>query len=250
MTTTRFTQYNAYKLNERVYIQWLNERAILLSLSDDCQKELSKHQQNKFVQAYFDALMSAKPSWLIDLVPSYNTLLIEFDALEVDHYFVVDEVRHIDVNQADTHAHQVVHRIPVCFDLQHENYPNDLASVQQHLNITNARFKTTYLKSEYRVFTVGFMPNFAYLGHLPTKLNMPRLSTPRTNVPAGAVAIADDQTAIYPADSPGGWHILGYTPINLLTNQQYQFSMGQSVCFYEINAAEFMRLKALEEQEC
>ena len=160
------------------------------------------------------------------------------------------------------------YNIPVCYDPQlgmqgnitqfkselksmPKPMPNDIDMVASYISQNNAieNAKQTYqpqdvvklhTSRQYKVYAVGFLPNFAYMGLSDDALHIPRLSTPRKRVPAGAVAIADNQTAIYPQSSPGGWHILGYTPIALNQHAQLQFEAGDTVSFYEISAEQYI----------
>ncbi|MEF1306782.1 carboxyltransferase domain-containing protein, partial [Vibrio owensii] len=99
-------------------------------------------------------------------------------------------------------------------------------------------------KPVYTVSAIGFAPGFAFLSDVSPELNMPRHHTPRTNVPAGSVAIADSKTAVYPSDSPGGWNIIGRTPISLFTDTPpfIPFEVGDKVTFGSISKQEFVSL--------
>ena len=99
-------------------------------------------------------------------------------------------------------------------------------------------------ESIYTVSAIGFAPGFAYLSDVPSSIAIPRLATPRSFVPAGSVAIADNKTAVYPSDSPGGWNVIGKTPLNLFTDSPpfIPFEMGESVIFRPISRNEFFQL--------
>lgn len=137
-------------------------------------------------------------------------------------------------------VHAKVHRIPVCYELSSRE--SDLAKVASDKKLSEKDLIALHCSVHYRVFATGFLPGFAYLGELPEALSQPRLEKPRLKVPKGAVAIADRQTAIYPDESPGGWHILGYTPVPLLCSQnnvQPLLKTGDYVEFYAISESEY-----------
>ncbi|MCE7861877.1 MAG: 5-oxoprolinase subunit PxpB, partial [Chloroflexi bacterium CFX2] len=114
----------------------------------------------------------------------------------------------------------------------------DFEAVATTLALSPSELIRLHSEREYTVYMMGFTPGFPYLGILNEKLTLPRLSTPRTRVPAGSVAIAGSQTGIYPVDSPGGWHILGHTPLKLFdptSETPFLFAPGDTVKFIPTN---------------
>ncbi|GAC28142.1 5-oxoprolinase subunit B family protein [Brumicola pallidula] len=234
---------------------------------------------NIVIEILTRALLANRPSWLCEYIPSYTSLLIEFSLYEVDHLAVnallkklaseaTNEINHCvgekltattqlscdqisDTSRKNLDALSTdkrFHRIPVCYQLN--SLQTDLAKVAKDKNISEDIVVNLHCSNVYRVFATGFMPGFAYLGELPVELSQPRLSKPRSKVPKGAVAIADRQTAIYPDESPGGWHIIGYTPLELLFNTTNVNSVesghieallkpGDYVEFYPVTESEY-----------
>lgn len=130
-------------------------------------------------------------------------------------------------------------KIPVCYD---PVLGWDLEIVARHNNIPQDKISTLHKALPYRVFFTGFLPGFLYLGGLPDQLATPRKETPRLQIPKGAVAIAGSQTGIYPTESPGGWQIIGQTPINLFNKKQSPpslFCPGDFIQFEEISKKQF-----------
>jgi inhibitor of KinA len=235
---------------------------------------------NKIIEILTRALLVNRPLWLCEYIPSYTSLLIEFSLYDADHIAVNAFVKelvinaHVEISQCinehaadkrQAHCAQItdlsnkgestlstsrhIHRIPVCY--KSTSLPTDLSKVAKDKNISEDRLITLHCANPYRVFATGFMPGFAYLGELPMELSQPRLSKPRLKVPKGAVAIADRQTAIYPDESPGGWHIIGYTPLKLLFNTananttnskglESLLKTGDCVEFYPITEIEYI----------
>jgi KipI family sensor histidine kinase inhibitor len=165
------------------------------------------------VQALAAALPEALGDALVDLVPSYASLLIVYDALRCDHYQAAGRIR--DAARAlpaqDPTAGRLV-EIPVFYGSE---VAEDLQALAKRSGLDPGEVIALHSGREYRVYAIGFAPGFAYLGHVDERIAAPRLSTPRQRVPRGAVGIADRQTAIYPATSPGGWNIIGRSPLRM-----------------------------------
>ncbi len=232
---------------------------------------LSLNDKNAMISSIFNHILNAKPTWLIDLTPAYETLLITYNIFLADQWLVKTYVREIlnemsTVSMSDTgrNSNGLIHRIPVLYGGDDPSRPHDVSAVCDLHNISESALVTLHNSCSYKVYAVGFLPNFAYLGELPDKLNTPRLSSPRTKVPAGAVAIADKQTAIYPQQSQGGWHIVGYTPLSLdssINKQSHHqnlheqvakitFKVGDTVEFFAIDDDEFVEIQQRENIYC
>ncbi len=133
----------------------------------------------------------------------------------------------------------VVHRIPVCYEMG-----EDIAEVCQRVNLDLDRIATVHCSVDYRCYAVGFSPGFPYLGYLPDSISMvPRRPSPRSRVPAGSVAIAYRQTAVYPQSTPGGWNIIGRTPLMIadMKSDYFPIEAGHFIRFERIAPAEFER---------
>ena len=120
----------------------------------------------------------------------------------------------------------------------------DMPTICRHAGLSPEDVIERFLATEYRVYMLGFLPGFAYMGKVDEVLAVPRLATPRTSVPKGSVGIAGRQTGIYPSSSPGGWQIIGRTPIKLFNKAKANaliIKPGDRVQFYEINLKEFAR---------
>ena len=148
---------------------------------------------------------------LIDLVPSYASLLVIYDPFKTDHHAVRAAIRRALADPIDTDVSQsgALVTLPVYYSA--ESGP-DLQTLADNAGLSIEDVISIHQQSEYRVYAIGFAPGFAYLGELDPRIAAPRLATPRQKVPRGAVAIADRQTAVYPAESPGGWNLIGLCP--------------------------------------
>ena len=182
---------------------------------------------------------------LIDLVPSYGSLLVIYQPLLTDHFQVRSLIRQAlqqlgtDKQQSQTGA---LVSLPVYYSP--ESGP-DLQSLADRAELSIEDVIAIHQQTEYRVYAIGFAPGFAYLGEVDERIAAPRLATPRQKVPRGAVAIADRQTAVYPAQSPGGWNLIGLCP-QLMFDPSAEPSMpvqvGDRVTFRAIDREEFIAL--------
>ena len=179
---------------------------------------------------------------LIDLVPSYASLLVIYNPLQTDHLHIRAAIR-IALNEASTEQQQsqgALITLPVYYSA--ESGP-DLQSLADRKGLSVADVIAIHQQTEYRVYAIGFAPGFAYLGEVDQRIACPRLATPRQKVPAGAVAIADRQTAVYPAPSPGGWNLIGLCPEPMFdpnAEPTMPVQVGDRVRFKAISREQFL----------
>ena len=154
---------------------------------------------------------------VIETIPSYRSLLVEYDVRTLNYGDIRDQVsvlvKRTTVMEA-TISDQAseLHQIPVAYGGE---LGPDLETVAEHANLDVEEVIAIHSGTDYHVFMLGFAPGFPYLGGMDERIACPRLSTPRTRVPAGSVGIAESQTGVYPNESPGGWQLIGRTPIAL-----------------------------------
>ena len=195
------------------------------------------------VQAAALAVEGALGSDLVDLVPSYASLLIIYDPLRTDHLSVAHRVREAVANSVGTGASEgrtVV--LPVYY---HPEVGEDLPALAERAGLSTDEVVALHSGGEYRVYAIGFAPGFAYLGQVDERIAAPRLATPRQKVPRGAVAIADRQTAVYPAVSPGGWNLIGRCPVRMFDPQAEPImpvQVGDIVRFEAIGRQDYLSM--------
>ena len=199
------------------------------------------------VIALFRRLLARGDARIGNLHPAYASVLIDFDPLQASHEELKTIVEQIleNLDCEDVNSANLV-TLPVCYD---EDFGLDLADVAKHAKLTKENVIELHLAATYVVHFFGFSPGFAYMGGLPQVLQSPRLATPRTRVPGGSVGIAGEQTAVYPIESPGGWRLIGRTPIRLFDPQQAQptkLHLGDKVRFTRIDRAAFSDLAEKE----
>ncbi|WP_348732040.1 5-oxoprolinase subunit PxpB [Rheinheimera texasensis] len=182
---------------------------------------------------------------LLELVPSYTSVLLIFDVLKTDHQHIGQQLFDASAwlfRPADMAAAGKFIELPCYYSI--ETGP-DLLEVAALHQISPAELIRLHSAQAYQVYAIGFAPGFAYLGFINERLQTPRLATPRPQVAAGSVAIADRQTAVYPAASPGGWRLLGNCPtllFDLNASPMMPFAVGDTVRFVAVERAEFLRL--------
>jgi len=180
---------------------------------------------------------------LIDLVPSYTTLLLHYDINLLDPRQarqLIDAA--LEGLQPQDSLGGRCHELPTWYD---RRVGPELPLLAQRSGLSEAEVIRRHAAHEYQVFALGFAPGFAFMGLVEEDLAMPRLSTPRKRIAAGSVGIADRQTAIYPVVSPGGWNLVGRTPAKLFDHSIEGYSLmqpGDRVRFMPIDHAEFIRL--------
>ena len=186
-----------------------------------------------------------------DVVPTYRSVAIHFDPLRTDYDGMVARVN-VWMAERRPYLQETLHtdgdpspvRVPVCYAGE---FGPDLAEVAAFGAVTEAEAVRLHTSRMYRVFMLGFMPGFAYMGIVDAHIAAPRLSTPRVRVPAGSVGIAGEQTGVYPVSTPGGWRIIGRTPLkpfDLSRREPALFKPGDAVQFYAIDPEEYARLES------
>ena len=231
-------------------IEVVAENALLLSW----QAKILLVQHNEIIA--LQAMLKQQLAELItETVASYHCLMVYFCPQLTTSSQVIEQINAIahrkresdkkinSRNESLKNSPAVVDciKIPVYYDTEQQW---DLADVAARCDLSIAEVIKQHCAQTYHGYALGFTPGFCYLASLPKSLHLARKSSPRTKVPKGAVAIAEQQSAIYPIESPGGWHIIGQTPVPMYESKNGQFSatinVGQNVQFYPISKAEFL----------
>ena len=182
---------------------------------------------------------------VIETMPTFRSLTVFFDPLLTDRSSLLAQLQPLIAAAEHGAAAEGRHwRLPVCYE--GEAAP-DLAEVARALGVADADVIAQHSGTEYRVYMLGFLPGFPFMGDLPAPLRLPRRSQPRVRVPAGSVAIATGLTAIYPWESPGGWHLLGRCPVPLFDARRAAPSLlaaGDRVRFTPVSTEECRAIEA------
>ncbi len=199
------------------------------------------HKIAKFLQLF----AARRIPGILNLQPAYTSVLVKFDPRTRTHAEIETSLRDLlrRLDEAKLPKPRV-REIPVCYG---DEFGPDLNDVAEFHNVSPDDVIRLHSSASYTVYFLGFVPGFAYLGGLPEQLATPRLVVPRKSVPAGSVAIGGNQTGVYPTSTPGGWRLLGKTPLKLFDPSAAHasfFELGDGVRFVPINSNEFARLAA------
>ncbi len=193
------------------------------------------------VLAYYKHLKSMPQAGLLEIVPSYTSLYIEFDIFMHTHEEIFGMVKNIDTDyDSPSSKQQNVITIPTLYDPE---VGFDLERIARQHGKSIDEIIAIHSSQTYKVYTIGFAPGFAYMGKVDPEIAAPRLSTPRLKIPKGSVAIANDQCAVYPIETPGGWNILGRTYLEMFDKDMDGFSLlhpGDLVKFEPIDKDKFL----------
>jgi inhibitor of KinA len=221
------------KINRNARMHALGDAAVTIEFGQTIGREVSD-----LVLAARTAIVAAGIPGVREYVPTFRSLTVHFDPAAIGFADLTARIGGLDLSDMANAAPGQIWTVPVVYD------GPDLAALAQAAGLSAAEAAALHASADYHVYMLGFLPGFAYLGDLPEPLRRPRLEVPRTRVPAGSVAVADTLTAIYPVQSPGGWHLIGRTPLCLfdhLADPPSLFAPGDSVRFRAIDAAEFER---------
>jgi len=225
----------------QVCITAISENAILLEWP-----ELICPRQHKHILACEQLIKQRLAETLIDSIAAYSSLIIYYRFEQIPLARLIKDLHQLvatlEVGEQAAGLSNTI-EIPVYY---HPEAGWDLTHVSQALSLTVEEVIKRHSQTSYTAYALGFTPGFCYLGTLDNSLQLPRRSTPRLNVPKGAVAIAEQQTAVYPNTSPGGWHIIGQTPMAMYRATANNFipaiAIGQQVRFKPIDRDSFIEL--------
>ena len=215
-------------------IRSLGDSALTIDFGGDVAPETNSH-----VLGARTALDAAGLRGVIETVPAFTSLTVFFDPDVITGDMLTNLLRSFEGDMPVGSGSARTVEIPVLYD------GPDLAALAGDTGMPESRIVDIHTAAPYRVYMLGFLPGFAYLGDVPETLRVPRLREPRKRVPAGSVAIADQFTAVYPLESPGGWRLIGRTPLTMFDHRADPpnvLAAGDRVTFRAIDANEFERL--------
>lgn len=226
----------------------LGDTALIIDFGNTIDEQI-----NKFVHSVFYQLQNDPIPGMIEAIPAYSSLTIHYDVLFIRNklnkqttaFEWVSEClkKYISKENIETGDPQILIEIPACYD---HAYAPDLSYIASQNNISPEEVIHLHTSTTYRVYMLGFLPGFAYMGMVDEKISSSRKQNPVT-VEAGSIGIAGKQTGIYPFRSPGGWQIIGRTPLKLFEKEKINpvlFKAGDNVQFYSITKDEFEDIKS------
>ncbi len=210
------------------------DRALVVEFGDRVDRAL-----NAEVLRLDGVLRAARPRGVLETVPTFRSLMVHYDPSATSRADLEGAIARLLDNRPGRHADARRWRIPVCYE---GAFAPDLDAVSRLTGLAPAEIVALHHAVSYHVYMLGFLPGFPYLGDLAQPLRLPRRPDPRLRVPAGSISIATSLTAIYPYESPGGWHLIGATPIRLFDAARTPPALlapGDAVRFEPIGADHF-----------
>ena len=222
----------------------LGDSALLLSFGNSIDEEVN----NKVLLAFY-LLKSNRLNGITDVVPAYSSIAIHYDVYTLRkgllegrsaYDIVVSYIHQLLLEEYELMPFQPrLIKVPVCYD---PNYGPDISCIARFRQLKLEEVIKIHTSKRYRVYMIGFMPGFTYMAEVDERIQVRRRADPRTKVEAGSVGIAGKQTGIYPITSPGGWQIIGRTPLPLFHKSEknpVMFEPGDEVEFYSISEDEY-----------
>ena len=223
--------------NSKTYFVF-NERSILISYNHSINSKLISNLSNtrKTIETHLN-------DCIIEVVQSINSLLIIFDINKISANDLIKDLKRIEDMEDDLYESNKTWQIPVCYDLK---FAIDLENFAKEKKLSTSEIINIHKSKVYDVLSMGFLPGFMYLGFTDKNLHCERKEVPSLDIKKGSIGIALNQTCIYPQNSPGGWHIIGVSPLNFfdLKSKNPCFAKpGDKIQFTEISNIQFQKMK-------
>ncbi|AQQ54521.1 5-oxoprolinase subunit PxpB [Planococcus lenghuensis] len=217
----------------------LGDRAVMIEAASEIGSDAQR--QVRMITALLE---SESPSWVLEYIPAFTTVAIFYDPMLLTYRLAVQQLQTLLNRLAENRlpAARTI-EIPVCYGGE---FGPDLAFVASHNNLTEEDVIRLHTSGEYSVYMIGFAPGFPFLGGMPEQIAAPRKDSPRLRIPERTVGIAGKQTGIYPIETPGGWQLIGRTPLRLFLPENEVPSLlqaGDSITFKEISKDEYYAYK-------
>ena len=220
------------------HINQISEQAFLIDFGSEIsiEKNIKVNLFSEFILNDFEKIKKLE---ILNCVPSYNKILIQFEPLSQNKSKILDYLYSIKLVNSKNKIKEKIIEIPICYD---KSFALDIKSISKFINLSEDDIINEHLNTLFHVYMIGFLPGLPFMGNINKKYSIPRKITPRLTVPKGSVAIVDKLCVIYPQTSPGGWNIIGRTPINLFRknmNKPIVIKPGNKVRFKKISLKEF-----------
>lgn len=220
------------------------DSSLLIQFGNEISPEI-----NQRIKATVQLMREQHIEGVLDVIPAFCSLLINYDPRVISYSEITKRMKKL--LKAETKVGEEkkkVFEIPVCYG---GKYGPDLAYIAEHAGMTEEEVIALHSSKDYLIYMLGFLPGFCYLGGLDERLHTPRLATPRIKIDAGSVGIGGSQTGIYPMDSPGGWQLMGMTPVKTYDPDRevpILVEAGDYIRFVPIDEEEYLRIKELVER--
>ena len=213
----------------------LGDAALYCDFGNEINKETNSH-----VIKYFKNLQKLNLKGITNITPSYNKLIISYDLSIIQFKDLKEKIKSLKLKKIENKEKKIV-KIPICIN---NEFSLDLNRLSEKLKIEKEKIIKSFLKKEYFCYMTGFIAGMPFLGDIDSNIRLNRLETPRVKVPKGSVGITEQFCNIYTFESPGGWNIIGNTPIKIFDKSNEKnpviINPGDRVIFYEINKDQYL----------
>ncbi|SHH11884.1 sensor histidine kinase inhibitor, KipI family [Anaerosphaera aminiphila DSM 21120] len=221
------------------------DSAIIMEFGNEISEEI-----NARIRSTIDKIEAEKISGIIELVPTYRSITISYNPLVIKYEELMGKLKSFEAFDSDSVEEKVkLIEIPTVYAGE---YGPDISFVAENSGLSKEEVIKIHTGTDYLVYMLGFAPGFTYLGGMDKRIETPRLKTPRLKIPGGSVGIAGAQTGMYPSESPGGWQLIGRTPLKLYDEKNDPpvfINAGDYIRYVQIDEAEFNRIKELVEKD-
>lgn len=219
---------------DKVKFLTAGDSAIVMEFGDTIEKEI-----NAKIATVVKNLKKKNIDGILDVLPTYRSILINYDPVKISYNEMIDKLKELNDSKSSGQSDEVrLIEIPTLYG---EKYGPDIEFVAEHAKLSVDEVIKIHSGTDYLVYMMGFMPGFTYLGGLDERIATPRLKSPRIKIEAGSVGIAANQTGMYPIESPGGWQLIGRTPLKLYDDTK------EPPVF--IQAGDYIRYVPIDEEE-
>lgn len=229
---------------QEIKILTAGDSSLLIEFGDEISTQI-----NQKITATVQLMKEQHIEGVVDIIPAFCSLLINYDPRVVS--FEELEARMKNLVKVDIKAEagkKKIFEIPVCYGGE---YGPDIENIAQHAGLSVDEVIKIHSSRDYLIYMLGFLPGFTYLGGLDERIHTPRLANPRVKINAGSVGIGGSQTGIYPLDSPGGWQLMGMTPVKTYDPDRevpILVEAGDYIRFVPVSEEEYLRIKELVDQ--
>lgn len=229
---------------EKVKYLTAGDKALVIEFGDKIEEQVNSKIRSLTLAMEREGIIG-----IIETVPTYRSLMVIYEPMVIELDELIDKVKSIQAKMDEMKLPEAkVIEIPTLYGGE---YGLDIEFVAEHNKISIGEVIKIHTSKEYLIYMIGFTPGFPYLGGMNDKIATPRLQTPRTKIPVGSVGIAGTQTGIYPIESPGGWQLIGRTPVKLYDPYRKEpvlLNAGDYIKFVQIDEKEYKEIEALERE--
>ena len=224
-----------------IHIRTAGDSSLLVEFGNEINPEI-----NARIASFVKLIREQQIEGIVDMIPTYCSLLINYDPRIVLYKDIKNRIQNLlKIEVSGTTRRKKVFEIPVCYGGE---YGPDLNLIAEHAGLTCEEVIQIHSSQDYLIYMLGFLPGFTYLGGLDERIHTPRLPNPRLRIEAGSVGIGGSQTGIYPLDSPGGWNLMGKTPVKTYDPDRETpilVEAGDYIRFVPVDEAEYKRISEL-----